>query len=188
SVEILADQTREVTATVSLVRGEEVLAESSRAVFVHGRHVFSWERPERLAAFVDPDDPALQSFVQSVWECRPETGKHEFPPPNVVSALTLLTGLADAGLHYLPDSTDFARPGSSFLSAWAAAWPRCTSATTDALKIVETEEAWRKYQPMNPPPDEATRDRIASTRWTGGETAGHVRAGLQSFQKLFEAN
>src|SRR5262249_42637366 len=50
------------------------------------------------------------------------------------------------------EPTDLTRAGSSFLSAWAAGWPRCKSAT-DTLKIVETEEAWRRYQPMNPPPD-----------------------------------
>jgi hypothetical protein len=86
------------------------------------------------------------------------------------------------------ESTDFARPGSTFLSAWASAWPRSKAATAGALKIVETESGWRDYQPMNPPPDEAARDRMASTEWTRDETAGRVRAALGGLKRLFMEN
>ena len=104
STSVLSDQTREVSATVSLTGEGGLLAEASRAIFVHGRHVFSWDRLERIAVFVDPQDPAVVEFVHSIWKYRPRTARQEFPPPNVVGALTLLTGLADIGLRYLPDS------------------------------------------------------------------------------------
>ncbi len=281
STEVLSDQTREVTACLSLKRGEASLGEVVQAVFVHGRNTFSWEKPEGVAAFVDPNDPAVTSFVRSVWGCRPPTSQSEFPPSNLVGALTLLTAIAELGLRYLPDSTspiservdwkandrvcypgetllsrtgdcddlsvlctavleaariptalvvgsshilflldsgiraadlsetpfnpgtvvvwkgrvwlpiestDFARPGSNFASAWAAAWVRCPPISSGEMKAVEMAEAWRQYQPMNPPPGEAVRRSIESARWAGEGLCARIEFALAEVRKLFRSN
>ncbi len=281
STEVLSDQTREVTAKLSLLRDGEVLAEVSQAIFIHGRHIFSWERPERVAAFVDQNDPAVTSFVRSVWICNPAMGQRKFPPPNIVGALTLLTGISELGLSYLPDpvhpisehvdwkandslnypgetllersgdcddlsilccavleaaripaalaagsghvlflfdsgiraddlpqtplnpetvvvwkgrvwlpveSTEFAKAGSSFSSAWSAAWPRCKAMAAGEMRIIDLREAWRKYYPMNPPPTETTRKRIAEATWASNGLRDRVEKALEKLQDFFSTH
>lgn len=281
SAEALSDRTREVAARATLLREGDILAATTRGVFVHGRHVMSWEDPERIAAFVDPQDPAVVAFVRSVWSRRPETSRHEFPPANIVGALTLLTGLAELGLRYLPDaknpisaridekaidsinypgetllaragdcddlsvlscsaleasgiptalaigaghviflfdtgvpaatlrqspldpttvlvrgervwmpveSTDYARPGANFASAWSAAWRRLQAISSGEMRFVELKEALRRYQPMNPPPDARTGERIATTEWASGRLETSVAFGLASLRRLFREN
>lgn len=101
---MLSEYTREVTARLSLRDAKGVLAESSQAIFVYGRQVFNWDDPERVAAFIDPDDPAVSRLVKKAWMHRPPSGSAEFPPANFVAALTLLTALAEQGLRYRPDA------------------------------------------------------------------------------------
>ena len=103
STEILVDQTLEVTAGVALTRDGLVLLEASRAIFIHDRHILSWERPERIAAFIDPNDPVLAAFLRAVWTFRPASGQNEIPTTNIISALTILTALGEMGLTYMPD-------------------------------------------------------------------------------------
>lgn len=104
STEVLSPQTREVTVRLRLMEQQKVMAEEVRAVFVHGRNVFKWEKPESIAAFIDPQDPAVAEFVQQVWRNRPEATHQSFPPSAFHAAVSLFTGLADLGLRYLPDS------------------------------------------------------------------------------------
>jgi pSer/pThr/pTyr-binding forkhead associated (FHA) protein len=104
STRILSDYTRETATRVTLSSRGEILAEASRAVFIYGRHVFNWEVPERIAAFIDPDDPAVAALVEAAWPLRPETERRELPPGNVVGALTVLGAVAELGLRYLPDA------------------------------------------------------------------------------------
>jgi hypothetical protein len=103
---VLDDRTREVTVAVSVTREDTLLAKDEASVFILGRHVFSWEEPEKIAAFINPQDPVVRRFKTAAWVHRPPVGNEEFPPPRVVDALTLLTALADLGLHYLPDGRD----------------------------------------------------------------------------------
>jgi hypothetical protein len=281
STEALSDHTREVAARAMLARDGVLLAATTRGVFIHGRHVMSWEDPERIAAFVDPEDPAVVAFVRSVWSRRPETSRHEFPPDSVVGGLTLLTGLTELGIRYLPDakspisaridekaidsisfpgetllarsgdcddlsvlscavleaagiptalaigaghviflfdagvpasalgqspldpttllvrgervwlpveSTDYARPGANFASAWSAAWRRLQAISAGEMQFVELRDAQRRYQPMNPPPDDRTLARIASTEWASAGLETSVAFGLASLRKLFLEN
>ena len=103
STDVLSDQTRQVGTSIALKKDGKTVAEVSRSIFVHSRHVLNWEKPERIAAFVDQDDPAVVEFKSAVWAHRPPMSRQEFPPPHVVGALTLLTALAEQGLRYLPD-------------------------------------------------------------------------------------
>jgi len=287
STQVLSIQTREVTATFTLsrddtlVNGGEVLAEISQAVFVHGRNIFSWEKPEGVAAFVDQNDPAVTSFVLAIWGCNPATSRKGFPPPNLVGALTLLTGLAELDFSYLPDpvnpvservdwkandrlsypdetllgrsgdcddlsilccavleaariptalvvgsghvlfmidsgvragslketpfdpqtvvawdgriwlpmeSTEFAKPGASVSSAWSAAWPRRNAIAAGEMKIIDLREAWKIYQPMRPPPDPATLQKIAGASWMSNGLCTRIHAALENLRKFFRTN
>lgn len=104
SNEVLSPLTREVTAIVRVLRNRVTIDELERAVFVHGRNVFNWEKPERITAFVDPQDPALNRFLEDVHRVYKTTPGHEFPPGNFKRAVYLVTGLADLRLGYLPDA------------------------------------------------------------------------------------
>lgn len=104
STNVLSHITREVTTVVRVVRGRATLVEQERALFVHGRNVFNWERPERISAFIDPQDPAVEDFVQAAWRERPRVSQTEFPPPRFQDAVALITALADLGLRYRPDA------------------------------------------------------------------------------------
>ncbi len=282
SAEVLSAQTREVTATVTLLWGGEVLERVSRAVFVHGRNTFNWEKPERVAVFVDPNDPAVREFVERAWEHRPPVNREECPPPRIVGALTVLTALASFGLSYRPDSgnpisesidrkandrvsypgetllarsgdcddltvlscavleavgvptafvvasghvfllldtglaaetlpqtpfdpdtvvvwrgkvwmpieaTDLARPGASFATAWSAAWPHSPGVSAGETKVFELKEAWRDYQPMNPPPDEDVSRRISAALGRAFEgLTERVGFAVESVRKLLTEN
>ncbi len=254
STEALSSQTREVTATTIVSRCGAPIVALSRAVFVHGRNMFNWERPERIAVFIDPNDAGVRALVDRVWPLRPPANRDEFPPPRLVGALTLITALANLGLQYRTDSgnpiseridskaidrvsypgetilarsgdcddlsvlccstleaagiptafavggghvlllldtgisaenlaqtpldagtvvvwkdrvwmpiesTDLAHPGSNFATAWSAAWPRIQSLSTGEMQMIELKEAWRSFQPMNPPPGEARLEELA---------------------------
>lgn len=104
STDILSPETREVTAVVKVLQGKTVVSEEKLAVFIHGRNVFNWEKPERISAFIHPQDPALTEFVNSVWRERPESTPKAFPPKAVQDAVSLFTGLSELGLRYLPDA------------------------------------------------------------------------------------
>ncbi|HVR76747.1 MAG TPA: FHA domain-containing protein [Planctomycetota bacterium] len=106
STDVLSDRTREVTATVTLSQDGRTVEELSRAIFVHDRNVFTWEVPERAVVFVDQNDVAVRELVKQVWDHRPHSSRMEFPPPNVVGAVTLLGGLRGLGLRYLPDAAN----------------------------------------------------------------------------------
>lgn len=103
STHVLSERNREVKAVARVMKeGQEVKA-TSCALLVYGHHVLSWEKPERVAAFIDPQDPAVQAFVKAVWPHRPQTAQREYPPRNVVDAVALVTALIDFELHYRPD-------------------------------------------------------------------------------------
>ncbi len=104
STEVLCRRTREVSALVRIAQGEKVLAERRVGVFIHGDNVFSWERPEGVAAFIDPQDPAVVEFIDAVWLHRPAAVEAEFPPPAVQAAAGIFTALAELGIEYLPDA------------------------------------------------------------------------------------
>lgn len=104
STAILSPETREVTALIQVLHSKTVVEEEQIAMFVHGRNVFNWDKPERISAFIYPQDPAVTELVNGIWRVRPEMSSREFPPQNVHDAVTLLTGLADLGLRYLKDS------------------------------------------------------------------------------------
>jgi hypothetical protein len=56
------------------------------------------------------------------------------------------------------------------------------------MKLVELAEAWREYQPMNPPPDEAARRSIAAARWSAEGLCSRIETALVEVRKLFRAN
>jgi hypothetical protein len=279
--QVLSTHAREATATLTFtVSGRQPL-EASRLVFIHPRDVFSWARPDRIAAFVDPHDPAVAELVRAVWDLRPMVSRDECPPPRLVGAFTLLTALVSLDLRYLPDAThpisqrvdsgandsvkfpgetilgragdcddlavlgcslleaagiptafavgtghvfflfdvdlpadslgespfdpesvlawrgrvwlpieatELARPGASVAAAWAAAWRFVKPLAAGELTIVELAEAWGAYQPMNPPPDEPTRARIAELRRVREALPGRLESALQSLRRLFRDN
>ncbi len=104
STEVLCRRTREVAALVRVAQGDKVLAEKRVAVFIHGDNVFSWERPDGVAAFIDPQDPAVVEFIEALWRKRPAAIEEGFPPPAVQAAAGIFTALADLGIEYLPDA------------------------------------------------------------------------------------
>ncbi len=104
SAAILADVNQEVTAVVSVEDEGREIARTERALLVYRRDVFNWRDPRRIAVFVDPDDPAVRRLMRRVWQLRPLAQRQEFPPPNLVTALTLLSALPDLGLTYLRDA------------------------------------------------------------------------------------
>ena len=101
---VLSDSNREVTAITELERDGRIVASAERAVLVYKRDVFNWEDPRRVAIFVDPDDRAVSTFVRRAWPYRPASNRQEFPPPNVVGALTLLNSLTALNLSYVLDA------------------------------------------------------------------------------------
>lgn len=275
---VRSDRTREVPAWVELRRGDEVLARASASQFVHDWHVFSWEEPERIAAFVDPLDPGVKEFVRAVSPYQPFADERAFPPANVVRALTFLTGLAELGLRYLPEgrnpvsarvdgkatdlvnypfetlvlgsgdcddlsvlacavlervdiptalvlgerhvflmfdtgiaaatlsrmpldlenfvlrgdevwmpieATEFGRPGGNFTSAWSRTFGCSTKIASGELKVIEMRAAHRRYQPMNPPPDERSRETLASMRWTKDSLRDSIQFSMSSLRRFF---
>ncbi len=278
SVAVRSDRTREVPAWVELRRDSEVLARVVWSQFIHDWHVFSWEDPDRIAAFVDPLDPGVKEFVRAVSPYQPLTDERAFPPPNVVRALTFLTGLAELGLRYLPEgknpvsarvddkatdlvnypfetlilgsgdcddlsvlccavlermdiptallvgerhvlfmfdtgispaslarlplelehfvlrgervwmpveATEFGRPGGNFASAWSRTFGCSAKIESGELSVVELRVAHRKYQPMNPPLDERSREALLSMRWTKDGLRDSIQFGLSSLSKFF---
>jgi tetratricopeptide (TPR) repeat protein len=283
SSSILSERTREVTAALRLVIGGEVVHSEGRAVFVYGHTVFNWENPERIAAFIDPEEPAVLAFLKAVWTQSdlPRASRHEFPPENIVRAAVLLTALAERSIQYLPDartpisassqwkandrvsypgetllertgdcddlavlcaalleaariptaflvgadhvlfmfdsglearslaetpfdpesvvpwsgrlwlpieSTNLARPGATFATAWADAWRQRDAIAGGEMAIVDVRQAWQRYKPLNPPPPAALLKRIEETAWVRpglGERAAEV---LQSLKALFLKN
>ena len=105
SQQIVSDYTREFTAKGRVYSSSgSQLAEVRRAVFIYNRKSFDWKNADRIAAFIDPDDPAVRAIIRKAWEYRPDTSKAEFPPANVVSALAILTAVCKLNLKYMPDA------------------------------------------------------------------------------------
>ena len=104
SADVLSTRTREVTATVVLEASGLALETWSGSLFLHDRNAFGWERPEAIAAFVDPLDGAARALVETAWPARPHVGAEEFPPSRIVEAMTLLEALAGLGMSYRQDS------------------------------------------------------------------------------------
>lgn len=282
STAVLSSQTREVTAVATLSTDSGVIARQSSGVFVHSRNTFHWERPEAIAAFVDHNDLAVRELVDRCWEFRPESTRDEFPPPNVVGAVTLLAGLTSLRVNYRTDSsnpiseridskaiervsypgetllaksgdcddlsvlgcavleaagiptalavgaghvlflfdsgvepahltqtpldpetivewkgrvwlpveaTDLARPGASFASAWAAAWPRCAAMSQGDMRLVELRDAWRSFQPMNPPLNEGQLERFANdVRLVAQGLKARIAESSDRILELFRSN
>ena len=282
STETLSSQTREVTATTIVSRDGVPIVALSKAVFVHERNKFNWEKPERVAVFVDPNDAGVRALVDRVWTLRPAANRDEFPPPRIVGAATLITALANLDLQYRPDpgnpiseridqkaidrvsypgetilarsgdcddlsvlccsaleaagiptafavgtghvlflldtgisaealtqtpldsdtvvvwkdrvwmpieSTDLARPGANFATAWSAAWPRIQSLSTGGMQILELKEAWRSFQPMNPPPSESRlEDFERAAQAAAAGLKDRVEGASRRMAELFEEN
>ena len=104
SREIVTERSFELTAVSSLELAGEVLGSASRALTVYDYHVFNWQDPRKVAVFVDSNDAAVKAFVDSAWEHRPRVSQYEFPPPRMVTALTLLSALNGHGIGYKPDA------------------------------------------------------------------------------------
>jgi len=105
SRQTVTDSSFEVTAVARLRdRTGRVLQERTRAVTVHDYHAFNWRKPERVSVFIDSSDEAVAAFVDTAWKSRPVFSASEFPPSNVVGAVTLLTALSQRGIHYKPDA------------------------------------------------------------------------------------
>lgn len=278
SDQVLSERTREVPAWVELRKSTEVLARVVLSQFIHDWHVFSWEDPDRIAAFVDPRDVGVNEFVRAVSPYQPLAEERAFPSPNVVRALTFLTGLAELGLRYLPEgkhpvssrvddmatdlvnypfetllagagdcddlsvlccavlerldiptalvvgdrhvfflfdtgitpgdiarlpldlenfvvrggkvwmpieATEFGRPGGNFASAWSRTFGCSAKIEAGELKVIELRVAQRKYQPMNPLPNERSRAALLSMRWTKEGLRESVQFGLSSLSKFF---
>jgi hypothetical protein len=103
STDVLLHETREVTTITRVLHGRASIAEHERALYIHGRNVFNWENPDRISAFIDPLDPAVEDFVQAAWRQRPRVTRSEFPPARFQDAVALITALADLDLRYRPD-------------------------------------------------------------------------------------
>ncbi len=104
SRKIITDRSLEATVVAQLIVDGGIVEALDRAVTVHDYHAFSWAEPERVSVFVDSNDAAVRAFVDAAWSYRPETGREEFPPRNVVGAATLLSALAERGVRYKPDA------------------------------------------------------------------------------------
>lgn len=104
SRKIVTDRSFEVTAAASLGRPGELLARVNRAITIYDYHVFNWQDPRKVAVFVDSNDPAVKAFVDSAWKHRPEVSRYEFPPANMVTAITLLSALNGHNIGYKPDA------------------------------------------------------------------------------------
>lgn len=282
STEILSDRDREVTAAAQVVAGGELAATATRATFVYGYHVIHWKEVERIAAFIDAEDPAVVSFVDASWGSRPAVGKDEFPPRPLVDAATLITALIERRLRYRVDartpnsfsaesgahdrvkfpgetllgstgdcddfsvlccsvlqaagvptacvvgtdhilfmfdsgldearlqdsifdpetvvmhrgriwipieSTHLAEPHATFVSAWAAAWKRRSAIQEGELRIVEVQEAWKRYHPFRPPSDEGMLERIRAIPWVDPvQLSRRVEDAVQALRELYLEN
>ena len=101
---IVTERSFELTAVASLRVAGEVLSSANRAVSIYDYHVFNWQDPRKVAVFVDSNDAAVKAFVDSAWEHRPRVSQYEFPPPRMVTALTLLSALNGHRIGYKPDA------------------------------------------------------------------------------------
>jgi hypothetical protein len=275
---MLSDYTREVTARLTVSDATGVLAETSQALFVYGRQIFNWDDSERVAAFIDPDDPVIKRLVEKAWTHRPSSGTGDFPPANFVGALTLLTALAEQGLRYRPDAqnpisartdwkandriaypsgtllagsgdcddlsvlccslleaggirtafavgsshvfflfdtglpmshlensalerrtvvpwkgrvwapveaTELAKTGATFAAAWAAAWSRREAVLAGEFELIDIQEAWRRYQPLSPPPSAETEAEIRRQVSVRSELQARLSDELQALRRLF---
>ncbi|MEM7231231.1 MAG: FHA domain-containing protein [Planctomycetota bacterium] len=99
---VLLPVDREVTASIRLLIGGTEARTITRAVNVFGQNAIDWRDPRQVAAFVDANDPVVQSFVNQVW-AKSTKSKDEVPPENLVKAATLITAVASRGLRYLSD-------------------------------------------------------------------------------------
>ncbi len=99
SVLSLADS--EIGAEVSVrgVDGGEV-DRIKRAVLVHKLNAFSWSRPAAIAAYIDPDDPALQRFQTALRRSLPPDAAYGV---NLMRAAALFEALAALRLRYQAD-------------------------------------------------------------------------------------
>ena len=104
SRKVVHDRPKEVSAVAAVTVRGELLTRSTRAVTVHDYHAFNWERPERIAVFIDSADAAVLAFVDAAFRQSPHIGTSQFPPINVVRAITVLTALAQRGIRYKPDA------------------------------------------------------------------------------------
>lgn len=101
---ILSPVDQEVTAEVVLLRAGEPIARATRAVMIYGQNVVDWKDPLQIAAFIDPADPVVRSFVSAAWRARRGAAVDaDFLPENTLKAATLLTALANLDLEYLRD-------------------------------------------------------------------------------------
>jgi len=103
AAEILRVRDPEVQATIRFLRDGEELAVSRRALFLYDRNTFSWEIPERVAVFVQPQDPAVDAFVKGLWPDVASRLGPGAPPRNIAAASVLLSALGGLGLAYRPD-------------------------------------------------------------------------------------
>ena len=104
SDKIRAPRTYEITAVIRLRQDGEVIKELVRGVYVHGYNVFNWEDPKRITTFIDPQDRAVQSFVTEVMRSSPEGALEDFPPRPFRVAISLVTGLIQLKMRYVPDA------------------------------------------------------------------------------------
>ncbi|MBN1422721.1 MAG: hypothetical protein JXP34_28355 [Planctomycetes bacterium] len=103
AAEVLRVRDPEVPATIRVVRDGEEIAASKRALFLYDRNTFSWETPERVAVFIQPQDPAVDALIKGLW---PEVASRlgpGGPPRNIAAASVLLSALGGLGLVYRPD-------------------------------------------------------------------------------------
>ena len=104
SRKIVTERSLEVTAAVRLEAGQELLASANRAITIYDYHVFNWQDPSKVAVFVDSNDAAVKAFVDSAWGHRPGVSRYEFPPAQMVTAVTLLSALNGHKIGYKPDA------------------------------------------------------------------------------------
>ena len=100
---ILSERERELTAEISITSQGRTVHEVRRALFVYGQNWIDWKHPERIVSFIDAEDYAVRELFQRAWREGPATAQREFPPKNLLKAVSILTALSDLGLRYLED-------------------------------------------------------------------------------------
>ena len=104
SDKIRSPRTYEITAVIRILQQGEVVKEVVNGVYVHGYNVFNWTDPKRITTFIDPQDRAVQSFVSEVIRSSPEGALEDFPPRPFRVAISLVTGLIQLKMRYVPDA------------------------------------------------------------------------------------
>ena len=79
-------------------------------VYVLGRGKMSWDDPARMGAFVTPDDPAIENFVDPVRQAFLQELYDEYGNSNLGQAMVLYNAISRAGVRYQRD------PQTPFLS------------------------------------------------------------------------